>query len=131
MKVSVILAPITAFAALGFTLLIAPKILGQAIAPVQLTTGVTAEMERVIVTGSNIPPAEEVGPNPVDTYRPEDIRKLGARNPSDLVERLPIVYGTGNNDNGNGIAVLDINLRGIFKETLVLLDGRRLAAYAW
>ena len=29
-----------------------------------------AEVERVIVTGSNIPTAEEVGPNPVDTYRP-------------------------------------------------------------
>jgi hypothetical protein len=28
---------------------------------------------RVIVTGSNIPTAEEVGPNPVDTYRPADI----------------------------------------------------------
>ncbi|PYK68203.1 MAG: hypothetical protein DME45_08650, partial [Verrucomicrobia bacterium] len=28
-------------------------------------TGATAEAERVIVTGSNIPTAEEVGPNPV------------------------------------------------------------------
>ena len=27
-----------------------------------------AEVERVIVTGSNIPTAEETGPNPVDTY---------------------------------------------------------------
>jgi len=32
-----------------------------------------AEVERVIVTGSNIPTAQEVGPNPVDTYRTEDI----------------------------------------------------------
>jgi len=39
--------------------------------------GTTAEVERVIVTGSNIPTAEEVGPNPVDTYRTEDIEKLG------------------------------------------------------
>ena len=29
-----------------------------------------AEVERVIVTGSNIPTAQETGPNPVDTYRP-------------------------------------------------------------
>jgi fructose-specific component phosphotransferase system IIB-like protein len=35
--------------------------------------GDVAEAERVIVTGSNIPTAEEVGPNPVDTYRSEDI----------------------------------------------------------
>src|SRR5439155_8813779 len=33
----------------------------------------SAEVERVIVTGSNIPTAEETGPNPVDTYRPQDI----------------------------------------------------------
>src|SRR6184192_2614578 len=39
-----------------------------------------AEAERVVVTGSNIPTTEEVGPNPVDTYRPEDIEKLGVRN---------------------------------------------------
>src|SRR6266487_3860307 len=37
----------------------------------------SAEVERVIVTGSNIPTAEETGPNPVDTYRPQDIEKLG------------------------------------------------------
>jgi hypothetical protein len=29
-----------------------------------------AEVERVIITGSNIPSVEEVGANPVDTYRP-------------------------------------------------------------
>jgi hypothetical protein len=37
----------------------------------------TAEVERVIVTGSNILTAEETGPNPVETYRPSDIEKLG------------------------------------------------------
>jgi len=35
----------------------------------------TATAERVIVTGSNIPTAEEVGPNPVETYNHEDIQK--------------------------------------------------------
>ena len=35
-----------------------------------------AEVERVIVTGSNIPTAEEVGPNPVDTYRPARHREI-------------------------------------------------------
>ena len=47
--------------------------------------GGVAEMERVIVTGSNIPTAQEVGPNPVDTYRPADIEKLGIRNSTDLL----------------------------------------------
>jgi len=45
----------------------------------------TAETVRVIVTGSNIPTAEEVGPNPVDTYRPVDMEKLGIHNTTDLL----------------------------------------------
>ena len=45
----------------------------------------TVEVERVIVTGSNIPTAEETGPNPVDTYRPADLEKLGVRNATDLL----------------------------------------------
>jgi len=54
------------------------------------TTGIPteAEAERVIVTGSNIPTAQEVGPNPVDTYRPEDIEKLGVRNTTDLLTKM-------------------------------------------
>ena len=37
--------------------------------PTPVTFGQIAEVERVIVIGSNIPSAEETGPNPVDTYR--------------------------------------------------------------
>src|SRR5204863_10048811 len=48
-----------------------------------VTPGTQAEVERVIVTGSNIPTAEETGPNPVDTYRVQDIEKLGVRNATD------------------------------------------------
>src|SRR5881392_1582929 len=62
-----------------------------------------AEVERVIVTGSNIPTAEETGPNPVDTYRPEDIEKLGARNATDLLIKLPQQMGSTINQNANGV----------------------------
>ena len=88
-----------------------------------------ATAERVVVTGSNIPTAEEVGPNPVDTYRRDDITRLGVRTPTDLVLRLPASTGsntTENNSNG-GDGSTRISLRGIDpKETLVLQDGRRL-----
>src|SRR5919198_424941 len=98
----------------------------QAIAP----SSALAEVERVIVTGSNIPTAEEVGPNPVDTYRKDDITRLGVRTPTDLVLRIPASTGsntTENNTNG-GDGSTRISLRGIDpKETLVLQDGRRLA----
>jgi len=87
-------------------------------------------VERVIVTGSNIPTAEEVGPNPVDTYRREDIQKLGVRTATDLTQRIPAITGGGINENiaNGGDGRTEINLRGLFpKETLVLVDGKRVA----
>src|SRR5438270_724907 len=127
MKIGVIPPPIgqKAFtAAIGVSLLIAPKIAAQA------TKGTTVEMERVIVTGSNIPTAEEVGPNPVDTYRPADLERLGVRNATDLLTSLPQEMGSTVNQNisngGDGSVIP--NLRGLLpKETLVLIDGKRVA----
>ncbi len=92
-------------------------------------SGVT-EVERVIVTGSNIPTAEETGPNPVDTYRPGDIEKLGIRNTTDFMTQLPQEMGSSVNQNiangGDGSVIP--NLRGLLpKETLVLIDGKRAA----
>src|SRR5438067_768836 len=91
-----------------------------------------AETERVVVTGSNIPTAEETGPDPVDTYRPEDIEKLGARNATDLLTKLPQEMGSTINQNANGVGGGDgsviPNLRGLLpKETLTLIDGKRAA----
>src|SRR5215470_6326101 len=89
-----------------------------------------AQVERVIVTGSNIPTAEETGPNPVDTYRPADIEKLGIRNATDLTTFLPQeAGGTTNLNIGNGgDGTVQFNLRGLLpKETLVLVDGKRVA----
>ena len=93
-----------------------------------------AEVERVIVTGSNIPTAEEVGPNPVDTYRPSDIEKLGVRNATDFLTRLPQQMGATANQNtanvpiGIGDGTVQVNLRGLLpRETLVLVDGKRVA----
>src|SRR5438128_4147610 len=87
-------------------------------------------IEEVIVTGSNIPTAEEVGPNPVDTYRPADIEKLGIRNATDLTTFLPQEAGGTINQNisNGGDGTVEFNLRGLLtKETLVLIDGKRVA----
>src|SRR5207302_1248090 len=70
------------------------------------------------------------GPNPVDTYRKEDIIRLGVRSATDLIQKLPAAAGAAINENnvGSGDGRVEINLRGILaKETLVLQDGRRLA----
>src|SRR5438270_1468060 len=114
----------------GAFLLWAPIIFGQEVSPTPQTaerSGVT--IEEVIVTGSNIPTSEEVGPNPVDTYRREDITLLGVRTATELIQKLPAATGAAINENvAAGDGRVEINLRGILpKETLVLQDGRRLA----
>src|SRR5438445_2990384 len=96
----------------------------------QIAALVGVTIEQIIVTSSNIPTAEEVGPDPVDTYRREDIARLGVRTATDFIQKLPAAAGASINENitngGDGRA--EINLRGILpKETLVLQDGRRLA----
>src|SRR5438094_222650 len=141
MQVSVIRPALrrTAFVgAVGVSLSIAPRIPAQVIVPAaiassaaaQVTAGATAEVERIIVTGSNIPTAEEVGPNPVDTYRPADLEKLGIRNATDLTTFLPQEAGGTKNLNARtgGDGTVQFNLRGLLsKETLVLVDGKRVA----
>jgi iron complex outermembrane receptor protein len=103
----------------------------QDVAPTPPPTGQPGvTIEEVIVTGSNIPTSEEVGPNPVDTYRKEDITRLGVRSATDLIQKLPAATGAAINENvvSFGDGRVEINLRGILaKETLVLQDGRRLA----
>jgi len=124
--------------AIAFALFIAGNVSGQDLIPgalaspppEQVGAGATAEVERVIVTGSNIPTAEETGPNPVDTYRAEDIQKLGVHNATDLLTKLPQEMGSTVNQNiangGDGSVIP--NLRGLLaKETLVLIDGKRAA----
>src|SRR5216110_2923230 len=120
-------------ATVGFPLIFASNAFAQLPAPPAPAPGApapTAEVERVVVTGSNIPTAEETGPNPVDTYRPQDIEKLGIRNATDLQEFIPQeAGGTVNLNIGNGgDGTVLFNLRGLLpKETLILIDGKRVA----
>src|SRR5438876_3145689 len=122
-------------AGVGFPLVLASNTFAQLPAPaVPAEPGApppsTAEVERVVVTGSNIPTAEETGPNQVGTYRPQDIEKLGIRSATDLQEFIPQAAGGSVNLNiGNGgDGTIQFNLRGILpKETLVLVDGKRVA----
>src|SRR6266513_3804799 len=51
----------------------------------------SATAERVIVTGSNIPTAEEVGVNPVDIYNRETMSKSGQRTTEQFLQSLPTV----------------------------------------
>ncbi|HEX4667333.1 MAG TPA: TonB-dependent receptor plug domain-containing protein [Chthoniobacterales bacterium] len=115
----------------------APGATGAAPQPGELpqnATGSTAETERIIVTGSNIPTAQEVGPNPVLNINRDLINKSGERSAEELIKNLPVANGGGvpisNNGTGFTPGASALSLRGLGPEaTLVLVDGRRLAPY--
>src|SRR5437868_4722935 len=122
-------------ASVGFSLLFVANTFAQnpPAAPGAPAPAGEATAERVIVTGSNIPTSEETGPVPVDTYRAEDIQKLGVVNQTDLLNKLTIETGGTVNHNvaNGGDGAVTPNLRGLLpKETLVLVDGERVAPNA-
>jgi iron complex outermembrane receptor protein len=95
---------------------------------------VAVQTERIIVTGSKIPAAEEVGPNPVLTINRDYIEHSGERTTAQLLRNLPIANANGvptsNNANGFAAGASSISLRGFDPSaTLVLIDGRRVAPY--
>ncbi len=129
-------------AALGLPLIIATTVRAQdaAASPAPAAgaapAGASAEAERVIVTGSNIPTAEEVGPNPVLNLNRDMINKSGEANTEDLLKRQPIANSnsipTQNNGTSQGgpAGTASVSLRGFDNiATLVMVDGRRVAGF--
>src|SRR5258707_14518360 len=89
-------------------------------------TGAQAEAERVIVTGSNIPTSEEVGPNPVLNINRDLINKSGqGTTVEELLKTQPVMNANGVpvNNNGTGAgAASSVSLRGFDPSaTLVLI----------
>ncbi len=112
----------------------APPPPGAAPAP---APGGQAEVERVIVTGSNIPTAEEVGPNPVFSLNRDLINKSGqGTTVEELLKTQPVMGAnsvpTQNNGTSQGgpVGTSSISLRGFDPSaSLVLIDGRRVAPF--
>src|SRR6266699_6390685 len=96
-----------------------------------------AEVERVIVTGSNIPTAEEVGPNPVFSLNRDLINKSGQGTTTEqLLKSQPVMSASSvpviNNGTGQAgpAGTSSISLRGFDPgASLVLIDGRRVAHF--
>src|SRR6266446_3573717 len=135
-------------ASVGFPLLLASNAFAQNPAPPPtlappppggaVPTQGAAEVERVIVTGSNIPTAEEVGANPVFSLNRDLINKSGQGNTvEDLLKTQSVIGANSIPASNNGVAQLgpsgtsSISLRGFDPSaSLVLIDGRRVAPYA-
>jgi iron complex outermembrane receptor protein len=134
-KVKFVPVGVTLAATVGVALLSPSVASGQD--ALQAPAPTPAEVERVIVTGSLIPTAEEVGSNPVFSINRDLINKSGAGTTTEqLLQRQPIM-NAGNipvNNNGtsqsgpSGTAALA--LRGFDPgATLVLVNGRRVAPF--
>ena len=116
---------------LAISLLIASAAFAQETSP---TPGAEAEVERVIVTGSIIPTAEEVGPNPVLTITRDLIEKSDERTAEELIRNTTVAGPNGVPSSNNGVGLTrgasSISLRGFdASSTLTLIDGRRVAPY--
>lgn len=97
-------------------------------------SGASAETDRVIVTGSHIPTAAEVGPNPVQIIDRELIDRSGERTGEELLRNLPIANANGVPSSGNtgaiGQGASSVSLRGFDPgATLVLIDGHRIVSH--
>jgi iron complex outermembrane receptor protein len=118
-------------ASAGFPLIFVSAAFAQEAAPG------TAEVERVIVTGSAIPTAEEVGTNPLFSINRDLINKSGAGTTAEqLLQRQPMMNGATipvqNNalSNGGPAGTAALALRGLDPgATLVLIDHRRVAPF--
>ena len=98
--------------------------------------GGEAQAERVVVIGSNIPTAEEVGPAPVLALNRDIIGKTGEQTAEQLLRDQPIANSntvpTSNNGTSQGgpVGSSAVSLRGFdVSATLILVDGMRVVPY--
>src|SRR5437588_9564442 len=100
-------ARIALVASVGFPFIVASNAFA-ADPPGAAAPAPAAGVERVIVTGSLIPTAEEVGPNPVFSLNRDLINKSGAGTTTEqLLQRQPVLNGANIPVNNNGTSQSD------------------------
>jgi iron complex outermembrane receptor protein len=114
---------------LGFSLVAAA---GAQTAPVAAEP--SSELSEIVVTGSLLRRTSEENESPVTVFSAEEIKQTGLTTVADVVRTIsadnsgtiPTAFGAGFAAGSSGVA-----LRGLtVNSTLVLIDGRRAAAYA-
>uniref|UniRef100_UPI00191617D4 TonB-dependent receptor plug domain-containing protein n=2 Tax=Enterobacteriaceae TaxID=543 RepID=UPI00191617D4 len=92
------------------------------------------KLERIEITGSSIRRVDAESALPVSVISRADIDRTGVTNAQDLIQLIPSMFGGGvvalnGGSTGNASTAA---LRGLSaKYTLVLLNGRRVANYAF
>jgi len=104
-----------------------------------LTTPVAfgqAQLERVEITGSSIKRIDAETALPVQILTKEEIARTGATSTEQLLQSVSAISSQGSISNATGASIStygqsSISLRGLGEDrTLVLVNGRRLAAFA-
>jgi outer membrane receptor protein involved in Fe transport len=112
-----------------------PLGLRNAVAVVAEDTGEVKKLEPVLVTGSNIPTLEAEPVAPVTRISREDIDRSGAVNVAEVLRNIPQNSGGSygeNNPQSFNPGSANVSLRGLgAQSTLVLINGRRIAPYAF
>jgi iron complex outermembrane receptor protein len=104
--------------------------------PLPGTAVASTILERVVITGSHIPQLDSEAALPVQVITREEIDRSGVTTVEQLLERVPANVNAFNAartvGNGTSPGLSSANLRGLGGgSTLVLLNGRRLANYAF
>jgi iron complex outermembrane receptor protein len=95
-----------------------------------------APMQKVFVTGSNIKRADKEDSSPITVMTAKEITATGANSVAELLHNIP-AFGSGTandirDDNGFSKGASTASLRGLgTSSTLILLNGRRIAASAY
>jgi iron complex outermembrane receptor protein len=95
-----------------------------------------APMQKVYVTGSNIKRADKEDSSPITVMTAKEISATGANTVAELLHNIP-AFGSGTandirDDNGFSKGASTASLRGLgTSSTLILLNGRRIAASAY
>jgi iron complex outermembrane receptor protein len=91
-------------------------------------------LERVTITGSNVPRTDQETVAPVEVITREQIERSGAQTVADVLRTLPITGSGAFNERNDSSAQgsTSVSLRSLGqKATLVLVNGRRTAGYGF
>jgi iron complex outermembrane receptor protein len=120
---------------LALTAILGSAASGETAAQTQSTAATDDTLATVVVTGSNIKRTGSDGPNPVQIIDREQLETSSKVTVADVLRSISANTGNATNEttnNGWASGSAGIGLRGLSqKNTLVLLNGRRLANYGF
>jgi iron complex outermembrane receptor protein len=115
-------------------MLVKPLAISLAVASVLPSFAAAQELERVVVTGSNIRTTQKEGASAVQVISAKDIAGSGKASIADVIRSISANSGNSYNEQYTGsfsAGTAGLSLRGIGqKNTLILVNGKRVSPYA-